>query len=133
MIIRQNKMSNKYKRILGGNEMVISTVLKPLFVLCFGHCTCSGNIINNFSKRMKIKQLVRQDYETKSSIFALTSFHLLYRFFLSGICDLFCYHFILLYSISFHFILFFSIFFYFFLLNILWLHITTTVEYSKNN
>ena len=34
---RQNKMSDKYERILGGNEMVISTVLKPVFVLHFGH------------------------------------------------------------------------------------------------
>ena len=33
----QNKMSNKHERIQGGNEMVISTVLRPLFVLCFGH------------------------------------------------------------------------------------------------
>ena len=29
-------MSDKYKRIQGGNEMVISTVLKPVIVLCFG-------------------------------------------------------------------------------------------------
>ena len=38
IIPEQNKMSDKYERIQGGNEMVISTVLKPKFVLCFGHC-----------------------------------------------------------------------------------------------
>ena len=34
IIPEQNKMSDKYERIQGGNEMVISTVLKPVFVLC---------------------------------------------------------------------------------------------------
>ena len=34
---KQNKMSDKCKRIQGGNEMVISTVLKLVFVLCFGY------------------------------------------------------------------------------------------------
>ena len=37
IIPRQNKMSDKYERIKGGNVMVISTVLKPVFVFDFGH------------------------------------------------------------------------------------------------
>ena len=34
MLLRQNKMSDIYEQIQAGNEMVISTVLKPVFVLC---------------------------------------------------------------------------------------------------
>ena len=33
----QNKMSDQYERIRGGNEMVILTVLKRVSVLCFGY------------------------------------------------------------------------------------------------
>ena len=41
VIPRRNKMFDKYERIPGGNEMVISTVLKPVFVLHFGHSILS--------------------------------------------------------------------------------------------
>ena len=34
-------MYDRYERIQGGNEMVISTVLKPIFVLCLGHSILS--------------------------------------------------------------------------------------------
>ena len=37
----QNKMSDKNKRMQGGNEMVISTALKPVLVRCFGHSILS--------------------------------------------------------------------------------------------
>ena len=65
MLPEQNKISNKYERIQGGDVMVISTVLKLVFILCLG--LSSVSVVPEFFQTLILKMTLKYTHITDKS------------------------------------------------------------------
>ena len=66
-------MSGKYERIQDGNDTMISTVLKHVLVLCFGHLILSWQYV-----RIPIS-LIQQNRKSTASVHEINKERRLYR------------------------------------------------------